>query len=80
MAEGIDLSFNHKYQNHGKLIALTGGRVVTMCDAENFREIIDNGTVLFRGDRIVTVGPADRVEIPVGAKRIASAAKRCCRA
>ncbi|MCX2801737.1 amidohydrolase family protein [Microbulbifer thermotolerans] len=70
VAEGIDLSFKHKFHNPGKLVALTGGRVVTMRDAENSQEVIEQGTVLFRGNRILAVGPVDHVEIPADAKRI----------
>ncbi|MCW8125401.1 amidohydrolase family protein [Microbulbifer halophilus] len=70
VAEGRDLSFSQPFANHDKLIALTGGRVVTMRDAENTREVIENGTVLFRGNRILAVGAAGDVEIPMGAKRI----------
>ncbi|MFC6633840.1 amidohydrolase family protein [Microbulbifer taiwanensis] len=70
VAAGIDLSFSQGFQNHGQLIALTGGRVVTMRDAEQSQEVIEGGTVVFRGNRIVAVGPADQVQIPVGAKRI----------
>ncbi|AOS96349.1 translocation protein TolB [Microbulbifer aggregans] len=70
VAEGVDLSFVQKHENHDRLVALTGGKVVTMRDAEQSREVIDNGVVLFRGNRIVAVGPANEVEIPLGAKRI----------
>ncbi|SHF31075.1 Imidazolonepropionase [Microbulbifer donghaiensis] len=68
--EGIDLSFSQAFDNSGQLVALTGGSVVTMRDAEQTREVIDNGVVLFRGNRIVAVGAADQVQIPAGAKRI----------
>ncbi|WP_445359219.1 amidohydrolase family protein [Microbulbifer sp. ANSA005] len=70
VSEGIDLSFEQSFDNRAGLVALTGGKVVTMRDAENTREIIDNGVVLFRGNRIVAVGPAAEVEIPTEAKRI----------
>ncbi|WP_323846154.1 amidohydrolase family protein [Microbulbifer magnicolonia] len=70
VAEGLDLSFSHRFENHGNLVALTGGTVVTMRDAEKSQEVIENGTVLFRGNRIVAVGAADEVEIPAGARRI----------
>ncbi|MFC6981646.1 hypothetical protein [Microbulbifer taiwanensis] len=41
VAAGIDLSFSQGFQNHGQLIALTGGRVVTMRDAEQSQEVIE---------------------------------------
>ncbi|WOX03992.1 amidohydrolase family protein [Microbulbifer pacificus] len=70
VSEGIDLSFPQKFAHSDKLVALTGGTVVTMRDAEKAQEVIDNGVVLFRGNRIVAVGAASEVEIPVGAQRI----------
>ena len=39
-------------------IALTGGRIVTMRDALNVEEVIENGVVLVDGHRIEAVGPA----------------------
>ncbi|WP_105102569.1 amidohydrolase family protein [Microbulbifer pacificus] len=70
VSEGIDLSFKQPFAHGDKLIALTGGTVVTMRDAETTQEIIQNGVVLFRGNRIVAVGAAAEVEIPAGAQRI----------
>ncbi|WGL15383.1 amidohydrolase family protein [Microbulbifer bruguierae] len=70
VAEGIDLSFPQKFAHSDKLVALTGGTVVTMRDAENTREVIENGVVLFRGNRILAVGAADEVAIPAGTQRI----------
>ncbi|HEY8567645.1 amidohydrolase family protein [Microbulbifer sp.] len=70
VSEGIDLSFPQKFAHSDKLVALTGGTVVTMRDAEKSEEVIDNGVVLFRGNRIVAVGAASEVEIPVGTQRI----------
>ncbi|MBN7797196.1 amidohydrolase family protein [Parahaliea mediterranea] len=48
------------------LTAFTGGQVITM----NGEEIIERGTVLVEGNRIVAVGPVEEVEIPASAKRI----------
>ncbi|GAC1683582.1 MAG: amidohydrolase family protein [Gemmatimonadaceae bacterium] len=48
------------------VVALTGGRVITM----KGEEVIPNGTVLIRGNRIVAVGPLATVGIPAGAKVI----------
>ncbi|WP_226664026.1 amidohydrolase family protein [Microbulbifer aggregans] len=70
VSEGIDLSFPQQFSHSGKLVALAGGTVVTMRDAESAQEVIDNGVVLFRGNRIVAVGKASEVEIPVGTQRI----------
>ncbi|QIL90737.1 amidohydrolase family protein [Microbulbifer sp. SH-1] len=70
VSEGIDLSFKQSFANSDKLVALTGGTLVTMRDAEKAQEVIENGVVLFRGNRIVAVGAASEVEIPVGTQRI----------
>ncbi|ARA94560.1 amidohydrolase [Rhodothermaceae bacterium RA] len=44
-------------------VAFTNARVVTM----NGDEVIENGTVVVRGNRIAAVGPSDRVPVPEGA-------------
>jgi imidazolonepropionase-like amidohydrolase/Tol biopolymer transport system component len=51
-------------------IVLSGARVVTMRDAGNGREVIDNGVVVVEGNRIAAVGPADEVEVPEGSVAI----------
>ncbi len=66
----IDLGFTHKADKPAGLIALTGGRIITMRDAENTQEVIDNGVVLIQDNRIKAVGPAGDVDIPDGAKTI----------
>lgn len=47
-------------------LALTGARIITMRDSE----VIENGTILVDGNRIVAVGDANDVAIPAGAKSI----------
>ena len=49
------------------VVALTGARIVTMNDA---REVIENGTILVRDNRIVAVGASGAVEIPADAQRL----------
>ncbi|MFN9965769.1 MAG: amidohydrolase family protein [Lysobacteraceae bacterium] len=49
-------------------VAITGGRVVTMRDAQRTQEVIEDGVVVLRGDRIVAVGKAGEVAIPAGAR------------
>jgi hypothetical protein len=63
------------------VIALVGGRVVTMRDAANRQEVIDDGVVIWSsGNRIDSVGRRDDVTIPDGARRFDVAARPCCRA
>jgi len=49
------------------VVALTGARIVTMNDA---RQVIENGTILVRDNRIVAVGASGAVEIPADAQRL----------
>lgn len=53
------------------VIALVGGKVVSM----KGDEVIESGTVLIKGDRIVAVGPSTSVTVPAGAKTIDCAGK-----
>ena len=69
-AEGIDLSFTAKADIPDSEVALVGGRVVTMRDADNNQEVIENGVVLVKGNRIVKVGTAADVAIPSGYKTV----------
>ncbi|MBW8312875.1 MAG: amidohydrolase family protein [Rhizobium sp.] len=55
--------------------ALVGGRVVTMRDAENTEEVIEDGVVVVRGERIVAVGKRGAVAIPAGAREVDVAGK-----
>lgn len=62
--EGRDLSFEVNADRPDGRIALVGARIVTMRDAHNRQEVIEQGTVLVRGDRIEAVGASDEVEVP----------------
>jgi Tol biopolymer transport system component/imidazolonepropionase-like amidohydrolase len=65
--EGIDLSFEKEFFVPDGYKAIVGGKVVTMRDADNTQEVIENGIVLIKGNRIEAVGNADEVSIPKGA-------------
>ncbi|MBM4116405.1 amidohydrolase family protein [bacterium] len=65
-AEGIDLSFDVPYGKPAGTIALVGGRLVTMREGE----VIEDGVVVVRGNRIAAVGRRGEVTVPVGAKTI----------
>ena len=75
VAEGIDLSFRVDTDAPAGRIALVGARVVTMRDARNRQEVIDNGVILIAGNRIEAVGSADEIEIPATATRFDLAGK-----
>ncbi len=59
-AAAIHIGFNAPYAAPAKNIALVGGRIVTMGPDG----VIDNGTILVQRNRIVAVGPRDKVEVP----------------
>ncbi|KQU49616.1 amidohydrolase [Sphingomonas sp. Leaf339] len=65
---GTSLSMDIAADKPTATVALTGARVVTMAKGDG--GIIDDATILIRGDRIVAVGPRATVTIPTGAKTI----------
>ena len=62
--EGIEISLSVTADNHDETIALTGARLITM----EGDQVIANGTIVTRGNRILAVGAAEDVSIPEGAK------------
>ncbi|RFF32736.1 amidohydrolase family protein [Wenzhouxiangella sediminis] len=68
--EGIELGFEVESDRHDGRIALVGGRIVTMRNAHQEREVIDNGVVLVDGHRIESVGSADEIDVPDGYETI----------
>jgi len=50
--------------------ALVGARIITMRDAENSQEVIDDGVIVIDGDRISAIGTRGDIVVPVGAKVI----------
>jgi imidazolonepropionase-like amidohydrolase len=64
---GVFLAAHHALAQQGfGIIALTGGRVISSPDAIP----IDNAIVLVESGRIVAIGPAERVTIPIDARVI----------
>ena len=63
---GRNLSFTVKADMPTGTMAITGGRVITMRDADNSEEIIENGVVLIKGNRITAVGTAGEFSALVG--------------
>jgi len=62
---GVLLSMDVAAAKPTGTVALTGARVVTMSRADG--GIIDEATILIRGERIIAVGPRSAVTIPAGA-------------
>ncbi len=62
--KGVDLSFPVKADVPEGTLALVGGRVITM----KGDEVIEQGVVVVRGNRIIAVGPTGKVQVPSGAK------------
>ncbi|MCJ8275083.1 MAG: amidohydrolase family protein, partial [Psychrosphaera sp.] len=53
-----------------RLLALVGGRIVTMRNADNEQEIIEDGVILIENNRIKAVGKRGQIDIPRKAKQI----------
>ncbi len=64
--EGTDIGLEIESDKPSGLLALTGARIITM----NGDEVIENGTVLIRDNRIETVGAAGEVEVPASAETV----------
>ncbi len=64
--EGMELGFEVESDRHDGRIALVGARVVTMRNAHEEKEVVENGVVLVDGHRIAAVGSSDEVEVPSG--------------
>jgi imidazolonepropionase-like amidohydrolase len=70
---GVSLSMEVAAAKPTGTVALTSARVVTMSRADG--GIIDDATILIRGERIVAVGPRTTVTIPAGAVTVDMAGK-----
>ena len=65
--EGFELGLTLPSDRPEGVVALVGGRVVTMRDGWDREEVIEDGTVIVEGSRIVAVGERGEVEVPAGA-------------
>ena len=70
VSEGLNLEFSQVADKPVSTIALVGGQVVTMRDADNSQEVISNGVVVVQDNRIIAVGKVGEVSIPADAQRI----------
>src|SRR5699024_6974119 len=64
--EGVELGFAVESDRHDGRVALVGARIVTMRNAREQQEVIDDGIVLVDGHRIEAVGSRDEIEVPSG--------------
>lgn len=71
----MDLSFTTKADKPSGYKALVGGKVVTMRDADNTQEVIENGVVLIKDNRIEAVGKRGDIAIPDDAMQIDTSGK-----
>ncbi|MFT5278048.1 MAG: Tol biopolymer transport system component/imidazolonepropionase-like amidohydrolase [Glaciecola sp.] len=62
--DGFDLSFTKKSDKPSDYTAIVGGKIVTMRDADNQQEVIENGVVLIKDNKIEAVGSKDDISIP----------------
>jgi imidazolonepropionase-like amidohydrolase/Tol biopolymer transport system component len=64
--KGVNISFEAKTDAPAGALALVGGRVITL----RGDEVIEDGVVVVRGNRIVAVGRLGQVRVPEGTKVI----------
>lgn len=74
-ARGIEVGLELPVYRPQQQVAFTGARILTMRDAQNREDVIEDGTVLIDGDRIVAVGPRSEVQVPAGARVIDATGK-----
>lgn len=73
--KGIDVGLSVPSDRPTDVFAFTGARIVTMRDAQNTQEVIEDGVLVVRGHSIAAVGRRGEVAIPEGAKVIDAAGK-----
>lgn len=64
--KGIEINLVLESDKPTGKIALEGARIITM----NGDKVIENGTIVIEGNRIISIGTANEVTIPSGAKSI----------
>ncbi|MGO1719291.1 MAG: amidohydrolase family protein, partial [Luteimonas sp.] len=72
---GIAVGLQAPVYEADEVVAFTNARIVTMRDAEDSQEVIENGTIVLDGNTIAAVGAAGEVQVPAGANVIDAAGK-----
>ncbi|WP_133471904.1 amidohydrolase family protein [Paraglaciecola marina] len=72
VTEGVDLSFDQTTDKPSGYKAFVGGTIVTMRNADNEQEVIKNGVVLIKDNKIEKIGKNGEVAIPDGTLMIST--------
>ncbi|HVT45139.1 MAG TPA: amidohydrolase family protein [Thermoanaerobaculia bacterium] len=70
-AGGLQIGFSRKYDVPAGAIALTGARIITM----RGDEVLEDGTIVIEGNRIMAVGARSAVDVPVRATVVDASGK-----
>ena len=79
--KGIPIGFTVKSDVPEGIVALVGARIITAAGSANSTQpaanngVIENGTIVIEGNRIIAIGPNRSVTIPANARRIDVAGK-----
>jgi Tol biopolymer transport system component/imidazolonepropionase-like amidohydrolase len=74
-SKGIDIGLVVPTDQPQDVVAFVGARVITMRDAEQRQEVIEDGVVVVRGESIAAVGKRGEVAIPAGARIVDASGK-----
>ena len=75
-ASGMSLERQVRADRPSGIVAFTGAKLITMAgDTPDGVGVIDNGTIVVSGHRILAVGPTGETAIPAGAKLVDASGK-----
>jgi imidazolonepropionase-like amidohydrolase/Tol biopolymer transport system component len=66
-AHALDLSFVTQADKPSGTIALTGAKIITMRNDQNSQEVIENGVIIVKDNRIAAIGEKNNIDIPADA-------------
>jgi imidazolonepropionase-like amidohydrolase/Tol biopolymer transport system component len=69
-AKGVAIGFNAPSDEPDGTVVLEGARIITMNPQTPRGGVIENGSIVVRGNRIDAVGPSGRIRVPAGATRV----------